>query len=121
MDTAYEVIKDTTKSTYNGFIKFLTKRNVIQMVMAFVIAGYVSDMSKQFTSIIIDPITDKLLSSDKKIEDYTLNIFGMNMRIGRLIYLITRFLIMVFILYLLFVIIPKKILGVDLIDNTEKK
>ena len=85
------------------FKDFLIKTNVAHLIIAFIVGSYVTKLSSNITTVIITPIVSKLTGNNiKNIESFEINIFGVSFKIGKLLYMIFDFLLMMIIIFLIF-------------------
>ena len=99
---ATNIVTSATKSVFSKYYDFLLSRNVVKLGTALIISSYVTDLSNSFTTAIISPILNYILTTGEvqKLDDLTITIRGIKLEIGKLIQSILKFIIMTFIIFL---------------------
>ena len=109
----------TTTGTIKEFFQFLAQQNILQLALAFIIGLQVNAIANGFIDSFISPIINRLLGTGKNnLEDYTVTVFGAQFKIGSFIVLLMKFMIFLFILFMVVVYLPKKVFGVNLITQS---
>lgn len=96
-------VTDTTRGVFSNYYEFLLSKNVVQLGMALIISGYITELSNTFTTTILSPILNQFLQSDntKNLNDIVVYIGDVKLGIGKLLHAVLKFLIMTFLLYIL--------------------
>lgn len=81
--------------------QFLKQRDVIYTLCAASISTQIVLVADLITNSCIMPIIDKN-HNDKKIENFTLNVKGAKIELGKLLIAIVRILIIILILYIIY-------------------
>jgi len=98
---------DIISSEYSKFYKFLIDYHIVSIGMAFVIGNQVNTLFGNLMEDIISPIIAKLIgSSEKRVEDIKVNLFGTKILLGKFIFNLIHFYIVLLILYYLSKILP---------------
>lgn len=109
-DTVANTVTDTVGGTFSDFINFLTQKNMINLMIAFILGNYINDFANNFVDIVAIPIVNKVTGEKhKELQDHTIVLFGIEFKIGKLLYLFIKFIIIAFIIYIFFVVMPRKI------------
>lgn len=96
------------------FFSFLTQKNILDIAIAFVIGNYVNDFANNFITIIAQPIISKIAGKEEQqLQEFSVKLFGIIFNIGTLIYLLLKLIIIIFILYLFFKVIPQKVTSAE--------
>ena len=118
IDTTYK----TTTGTVKEFFQFLAQQNILQLALAFIIGLQVNAIANGFIDSFISPIINRLLGTGKNnLEDYTVTVLGAEFKVGSFIVLLMKFMIFLFILFMVVVYLPKKVFGVNLITQTSSQ
>lgn len=95
-----------------GFYSFLAKNNIVQTGIAFLFSLQASIIINSMMKDIVSPILARVLGTNQeKMEDFKLIIFGITFQIGDFILQFINFILILFIIYQLLKLIPRKILG----------
>jgi large-conductance mechanosensitive channel len=95
------------KSEYSNFINFLIENNVVSMGLAFIISTQVTAVFNDMMTSIISPIFARIIgSSESKIEDVKLHIFGIEFLIGKFLFSLLHFYIILLILFYIVRLMP---------------
>jgi len=107
MSNISNISSNIITSEYEKFYKFLIDYHIVSIGMAFVISNQVNSLFNNLMTDIISPIIAKLVgSSEKKIEDIEFNIFGAKILLGKFIFNLVHFYIVLLILYYLSKVLP---------------
>jgi large-conductance mechanosensitive channel len=89
-----------------GFVNFLKKNSVISLALAAVISNQLNKLTESFVDDLIMPIVN--IDSDKdgvedikKLQEKELHIFNIKFKIGNFLFLILKFCIITYIIFLL--------------------
>jgi len=96
----------------SGFLKFLSENNVIVTVIATIISSRVSELSECIIDDLFLPILNRDADGDGKadIDDlmkYEYKISGIKFKIGKFIIVLIKFLLILYLTYLISKIIKK--------------
>jgi len=96
------------------FIKFLEENNIIAVAIAAVLSERISEVTNSFVKDIIMPILNRDGDNDgerdiKKLEDAKIKIKGIEFGIGKFIYTIVKFFIIMYIIFIIMNIIKKAV------------
>ena len=82
---------------FNGFLKFLQEKNIINTGIAFIMALQINKLFLNFIEDIITPVADKVIS--EKMNAIETSILGIKFRIGRFFISFLNFTIMMICIY----------------------
>jgi large-conductance mechanosensitive channel len=86
----------------NEFIDFINERQVISIGLGLIIASQLAILTQTITTSLINPIVNKILGDNtKQLSELTINIFGIEIFVGKII---SQFINLLLILILLFYI-----------------
>ncbi len=95
------------KSEYSNFINFLIENNVISIGLAFIISNQVITVFNDMMTSIISPIFARIIgSSESQIENVKLHIFGIEFLIGKFLFSLLHFYIILIILFYIVRLMP---------------
>jgi large-conductance mechanosensitive channel len=97
----------------DDFTDFLLKYNIVTIVFASAISERVSEIVSDAVDCLILPIVNRDADGDGindivKIEDKILKVYGINIKIGKMVVTFVKFIIILFIIYKFSNIINKK-------------
>ena len=93
-------IIDFLKNNLSGFITFLLDKNIVQTGIGIIIATQISKLTNIFVDTIINPIVNKItLGTVDDINQWEINLFDINIKIGIIISSIINFLLIALIIY----------------------
>ena len=101
-------VATTSKAFANDFKNFIENKLVFQLALATFLATYLKDFIGQLMNEIGVPIIDKIINSTPQ-HPKTVKIFGVIFRLDKLISLMLNFMLTIFIVFLIFWYLPKKI------------
>ena len=95
------------KSEYSSFIHFLIENDVVSIGLAFIISTQATNVFNDMMTSIISPIFARIIgSNESKIEDVTLHIFGIKFLIGKFLFSLLHFYIILLILFYIVRLMP---------------
>lgn len=88
----------------NFFYRFLKKNDIISLSVAAVFSGHINDLINSIVNNIFIPIINRDSDKDgkkdiQKIETITVNLFGCNITIGKLIVDLLKFILVTIVIY----------------------
>jgi large-conductance mechanosensitive channel len=91
---------------YYYFINFLKDNQIIATIIATIISTYITNLSMSFTNDILLPIINRDADGDgkkdiDKYENYIIQIYNIDFRIGSFIIEIFKFIIMTYLMFVL--------------------
>ena len=93
-------ILNILKNNYDGFIKFLIDKNILQLAIGIILGTQVSHFTNTVNNIILKPLIEYIDSRNTDFNKYSYNLFGINIKYGELllsfIELITSLIIIYF-------------------------
>jgi len=93
-------IIDGINSQISGIINFLLEKNIIQVGLGLIIASQITKITNALQNVIISPIIDRISVGEiKKLEDWKINLLGMELKIGLLLSTIINFILIIIIVY----------------------
>lgn len=108
------IMIEKVKAYTEEFSDFLIKTNVVHLIIAFIVGSYVTKMSSNVTEILITPLISKITGSNiKNVQTVEIKVFGVSLKIGKLIYTLFEFLLTMIIIFILFtklIQIPAKVM-----------
>lgn len=96
-----------TKAT--DFGKFLSDRTLLDMAMGVAVGMYANEFSTEIVDIFIQPVIQRFTTENKKLAQFTIKIGTVDFEIGRLVFLLLKFVIIAFTIYSIFVLLPNKL------------
>lgn len=106
-----------------GFVKFLFDRNIVQTGIGIIIASQISKLTGLFIDTLINPIITRITAGNvKTMEEWSINIFDIKIKIGLIISSLVNFVLLVFIIYQIWQlsqITDFKVIN-NLLDNTKE-
>lgn len=95
-----------------GFVNFLKKNSVVSLALAAVISNQLNKLTESFVDDLIMPIVNIDFNNDgikdvKNLQDKELHIFRAKVKIGNFLFLIIKFCIITYIIFLLSSIFTK--------------
>jgi len=86
-----------------NFIKFLDKHNIINYAIAAIMSEKINEMTSTFVNSVVTPLinNDKNGYDTKKLEDQVITYNGYSFKIGRFVFVFLKFVITIYIIYLL--------------------
>jgi large conductance mechanosensitive channel len=94
---------DLVTDTYQDFINFLVKRNVLDVGIAFIVSSQITKLSNNFIDNIITPVLNGMFGNkNTTFDEIILHIGDANIEIGKFISSILKFILMMFILFFFF-------------------
>ena len=94
-------------STITEFNNFIMGKDILDMAVGVTIGSLLLTFSNDIINIIGTPIINKVIGTSKIGERYKYIIFGMEFDIGKLIELILKLLLTLFLIFLIFKYLPK--------------
>lgn len=92
---------------YSRFYNFLINYNVISIGLAFIVSNQVNIVFRDAMATIVSPILGRIFGGrEKKLEDLKIRILGMEFQIGKLLFSILNFYIILVILFYLTEFLP---------------
>jgi len=96
--------------TFRDFLSFLTEKNILNLAVATTIGFYINGFTSDIMDIIGKPIINKILNKAGDIETkYIVTLFGIKFEIGRLIEVIFKLIVTLFIIYMIYRFLPQNI------------
>lgn len=96
-------------NTYNDFINFLTKRDVLDVGVAFVISTQITLLSSVFIDSIVSPCINAMTGgNEEKLDNMVVPILGVDIEIGKFLSAILKFIIVMLFIFYLFKLIGHK-------------
>ena len=102
-DSSIGKVIDTVSKESKHIGKFFVDRGVIQLAIGMIIATQITTLCPIVIDSIVSPVINTILNKDqnKKLQDYTITLFGIKFKIGSLIIgLINFFVVVLFVFYL---------------------
>ncbi len=94
------MILDFLKNNVSGILTFLFEKNIIQTMVGLIIASQVSKVTNVLSEVIISPTIQVISFGEfSKLEDFKIQLFGIEFKIGLLIITLINFLIVLIIVY----------------------
>ena len=89
-----------------NFVKFLHKHNITNFIIAAILSDKVNELASEFVGGIVSPVINNE-NGTRKLEDLTMSYKGYTFKIGRVIFVFMKFVIVLFIVYILARILNK--------------
>ena len=91
---------DVVKENIEDMLKFILNRNIVQMGVGLIIASNVGKITTSVTDFIISPIVNRFTNGQiKDVEKYTIEIAGIEFKVGALMLNIINFILTIIVLY----------------------
>jgi len=88
------------KNNLSGFLKFLFDKNIVQTSVGIIIASQIGKITNIIVESLINPIVKRLsVGTIDNINDWELNLFDINIKIGLILYTIINFLLVAIVVY----------------------
>jgi large-conductance mechanosensitive channel len=88
------------KNNLSGFLKFLFDKNIIQTSVGIIIASQIGKITNIIVESLINPIVKRLsVGTIDNINNWELNLFDINIKIGLILYTIINFLLVAIVVY----------------------
>ena len=87
-------------NNYKKFIKFLTDKNIIQMIIGIIIGSQVSTFTNLLNSVIFTPIINYFNSYNNIFEKYNYNLINIKFEYGKLILGLIQLIVSFIIIYI---------------------
>jgi large-conductance mechanosensitive channel len=97
-----------TKELFKDFGDFLMQRDVLSLALATTIGFYINNFTKDIIETLVTPILKRIFVGSNYYDEFTYVIFGIELKIGKIIEIILRFISTLFIIYFIFKFLPKK-------------
>nr|QBK88622.1 MAG: hypothetical protein LCMiAC01_03000 [Mimivirus LCMiAC01] len=101
----------TTNNPNNvvNFIKILNKYNILSIIIAGILSDKLNELTTTFVNTLILPFinrnkngkNNKNNKNNKKMEDISIHFYGMNFKIGHFLLIFIKFVIIIFVTFLL--------------------
>ena len=92
-------------NVFSNFFKFLQKKNIIILALAYIVANNISDFTTEFVKTIIAPIINRIFGTTyDTLDTKTWTILGIHFQIGAFITSLIQFTILLYIVYILYTI-----------------
>lgn len=96
---------DIIKLNITDMLKFILSKNIVQTGVGIIIATNINKLTVAVSDFVISPIVNRLTNGDvKDIEKYTIEIAGVEFKVGTLILNIISFILTVIIVYYIWVL-----------------
>jgi len=88
------------------FISFLKENNIITTAIAAILSDRINEVTNIFVNSVVMPFINIDLDNDgkediKKLEDVSVNVFSAKLEIGKLIYAIIKFVIIMYVVFII--------------------
>ena len=106
-------MSSNNSSKFGGFLEHLHDNNLMTTVIITILSSIIMDLGNTFMDSVIFPIINHNGKNVKKknINDYTIKIRGVPIGIGKVIVSVVRFIIFLYIAYII----------IDILKNVSKK
>jgi len=97
-------ITSTTRSVSRGTNRvsnFIAKHNIITATICIIIGSCINELVNEFFDGVVLCVIDEKKTKDKKFEDLEVTVFKKKVRIGKLIILLLKLFIIIFIVLIL--------------------
>jgi large-conductance mechanosensitive channel len=116
MDSIFYRVLDVARNNLVGIMTFLFEKKLIQTAIGLIIATQIGKFTNVLTGVIISPIMQVVsFGQVKKLEDFKIEIFGIEFKLGLLIINLLDFVFVVIIVYYIWKISTLK--NFDFIQN----
>lgn len=89
----------------SNFIEFLNKNNIITTIVAVVMSDRINELTHTFVDTLLMPIINhEKIDSSQKLEDFSIVYNGFKIKVGRFVTVLIKFIIIIFIVYMLSII-----------------
>jgi len=96
-----------------SFLKFLEQNNIAGIAIAAILSERISEVVTEFVNTMVMPIINREYddgdtSTDiKKLDERTMKFYGINLKVGKFIMCLIKFIIMVYLLFLVIIVVNK--------------